>query len=1365
MDEELLQELRSNAEEYSDVTDAIKADIPGINEDFLATYYDVAKRDDEVLRLMMEQRFGADKIARLDHYWNKLGPKPAETIEEPAKVDTRPAPDKPESFFGRAVSGTAATIADAPDIALAAGTAVTMRRAKFFETQMERIMDATLGKREVDVAVTGVTPEHQAWLAERGVQSEIGDTSLRMTITQRNRLTAEWLTDGRAKSQAELNEVLMYDKVVEEREAKLDTGASEMMYHMTDWATEFALIPGPAKLGKFGMIASATLRGAAADNIVFEEGDMSLVALAEELGMPEVELLDIIRTDDEKAAWQNRLAITIEGAGLGLAADSVFAIVGALRKVNRGGNAADAIEEANELIVRNLSEAKEARNFTDAEINAVQAALKEAPEVLAEEAPTSADVILGEAKRKLSKVTFDADKAFDTFRQLDVTQWTDEAIEDATGIRKFSEWTEWDNIADVRATISKHVDGVFEAANKRQSMPEMIAKANEIRKAQMASADNPDWASAVITKREDAVQYINNVIVERTLAKQLEEIRVWNAYGKDPEFLPSFLKHLGGPNVTNELREKAIAGYVEGLMSAAGVIGKKNETQISEAARVMASQRWIKYGKIKDAEQQLEAWIAKQKAEGNVEWQDIGFGLNRLTSHGEITPSKMREMLKHVGDGASVLVRFRNANLLANTKTIGINMISEAFGQTQAGSITRVWEGIKSLAKGKPADGIKRIQLGVTFGFRQFAEINKAMDNALRLFSDGIGEVSGAASAFDTAGKGIGQSFKEIGKENGALGALAQYTAGVNRFIGAISEAFSSMAVYTKTRDDAILGQFGKKWQQLAKKRPLSQEEITQMFVENDMPSLLLRRTKSGNLIDAGSAENAAIIGFRESGELAGLSDTMVREFRKLAHKNHITAALFDFMAPFAQTIIKITKRSLMNGVPAPLWFVSKSFRKRLSSANPAIRNLAEAEFALNSAVYTGLVARGFFESEDAEEARMERIAKLEPGQSIVAFDMIDEGVGFKEDKQGWVRITMMEDGTLKETHVLPQELNVVFSTAIAAQSVGRYLRMAYQNDPERQKSVADLFMMAAVGAPTASIRQNNLVNSFVESVERTGEMFKDIPSFQNWMVQNAANFVPLAPGTRHLGEDFTKMFGDAESMQYNSDLADDRAYKMVHNLGWLGAAYRQLTRMQDYEYLNVRRGPFGSPLPTAGRGLALVAKSNEIGQGEKLFAEFMEHYAGVDADRLSAAVIEDGLDLKEVRTAHNEHSLGDQMLENLRNVTISNMNIEEKMLFEFTNELSEFSQLQRELEAATDLSVKRDANNERTAKFLIKEQVRYLSGIRRQYLEASKAQIMSSLPKEKQLEIEDRIAQYGADYELVQIQSGRLRKMMGMDQ
>ena len=1395
MDEELLKELRSNAEEYSDVTEAIKADIPGIDEDFLAVYYDATKRDDEVLRLMMTQRFGADKIGRLDNYYNKLRPAPeteSTSYETNGMDDGFPAKD--EGFFGKVASGTVNTAVDAPDM-LRAGIA---NYAKSFTVNtldgkggdilmgFNKAVDSVplLGEAADWLGVTrvsvDVTPRDEADLAGYMTALEgyqFNNKGLdQLTVGKRTRLhlnpdQLDALNGYTGQEGLQANFDTLTNQAAE-ADNRLDTAVSKFGAGLVEFSAAFIATPGGgAKVGRVGSIGIAMLRGAVADKTIIDPEDQNLARLAQELGVPGEDLWNIIATNDDDEQWKNEARIIIEGAALGGAADVIFQVLGAARKVHRGAGV-EAVEEAVENSERIFKEATEARMLTAEEINASKIA-EEVGEGLPVEAPTSAELILGDAKRKLSAVTFDADKAMDTFMVTDAASFTDEAIESATGIRKFSEWTEWDNIADVRMTISKHVDGVFEEANKRQSIDSMIKKAEAIRVKQMKDAsDAPDWASAVITKREDAVQYINNVMVETTLARQLEAIREWKSYGSDPQYLPPFLKHLGGPNVTPKLREQAVAGYVEGLMSAAGVIGKKNETQISEAARVMATQRWIKYGKLKEAEADLENWIQKQKDAGNIEWDDISFGLNRMLGAEEITPSRLRQIVGAATDtlssGASILVRFRNANLLANTKTIGINLISEAFGHTQSGSITRVYEGMKSLAKGKPMDGIQRIQLGLTFGVRQFAEIGKGLRNATQLFRDGIGEVSGSASAFDAEGKAIGRTFGEISKEGGiySYAGLPQFTAGVNRLIGGISELMSSMAVYQKTRDDAILGQFGKKWQDIAKKRTLTQEEITQMFIENDMPSLLLRRTKTGNLIDSGAAENAAIIGFRESEELAGNSDKLIRDFRKAARNNNFGWA-FDYLAPFAQTIAKISKRALMNGVPAPIWFFSKTFRKRWNSTNPTIRNLARAEFSVNLAAYGLFSARGFFESEDPEEARAQRIAGLKPGESIVAFDMIDEAIGFKEDKQGWIRITMMEDGeTLKETHVLPQELNVIFSTAIAAQSVGRYVRAAMNDDPAKAKGVWHFMTMAAVGAPTASIRQNNLVKGFADSVN---DIFKagtgGVEGIHNYVAKNVGNFVAFAPGTRHLSEDMNKMFGDAESMEYNSELADDRNYKLTHNLGWLGAAYRQLTRSQDHEYLNVRRGPFGTPLPTQGRGLVLIAKSNEIGLGEKLFAEFMEHNAGQDADRLSARVTEQGLDLKEVRTAPNEHSLGDQMLENLGNVTISNMSIEEKMLYEFTNPLSKFSQMQAELEAATDFSVKRELIGERTAPFIISEQVRYLNGIRREYLEASKSQLMAQMPEEKQLEIEERIKQYSADYELIQLKTAEFNELMGEGQ
>lgn len=1385
--EELMEKLRKEAEEYGEVTKAIQADMgDDINPDALAVYYRAKSTENRVLLQSLENQYGAATVGRFDTYFDSIAGTDeisSQAIADPlADKGSRPNdpvefPEKEPGMLGKVgnvassvASGAGTLVADTPDIATATVAAVGMRRATFFEKYTEKLFDATLGKREVDVALTGVTPEHKAWLAERGVEVNEGDTSVRMTMSQRNKLTAEWLTDGEAQSQAEMNK-LYYDKVVTDSEAKLDSTVSEMAYHMSDWGTEFALLPGPAKLGKWGMMAANAIRGAAANNVIYEEGDETLIMMAEEvLGIPEAEFLEILRTDDEKSPWQNRLAVSIEGMGLDMAADSIFAVVGAMRKVNRGGDASEAVAEANEVISRNIKEATEARQFTENEINTAKKAATEVdiPSPAPAEVPTTAADLLAPKVSKVSSVQIKADQMLDTLIEVDLDDFTDANIESLSGIRKFSGWSNWDDVAGARIAINEHLTGLFDQARKGQTIESMIVKTEKIRQKQLKEGA-PDWAKMVVTDEATAKAYVNNMIVEKTISGQINKIADWVNNGRRAAELPDFLKHLEFADPP--LRKKAVAAYTSALFEAATVVGKRNQTQISEHARALATQRWIKAGALKEAEDELDAWLLAQQKSGKVDFEDLDIGLKRMVEHADGSISKVRQMVAHVAEGAadkaSVLVRFRNANMLGNHKTMAINAIAEAIGQTEAAIISRIYQGIVATAKGKPLAGAARIALGATFGVRQFSQLGKSIGNASKLFAEGIGEVSGTASAFDSAGKGIGKTFGEVFSESSGkfTGTLNVANAGINRTIAAISEVFSSMAVYQKVQDDALLGNFGEKYRKLAGEglslRAMSREEITQMFVDTNHPGLLVRRTRANNLIDKGAADNAAIVGYREDVEYDGRTDALIGLVRRNAYKSRLGAAIFDYMAPFAKTIAKISRKNILRGVPAPLWFLSKNFNKRFNSKNPAVRELARAEFALNSTVYSTFFAKGFFD-EEADEKRQEEIANLKnPGDSVVMFDPIDEVVGFREDFQGWVKVTMQEDGeTLKTTYVLPQELNVILTTAISAQSSGRFLRQALDNDGTDKNGWVHYLNMAAVSG-VMGVAQNNLVGNFMQSVERTFKAATGtVKDKAAWLALQVNSFTPAAPEVKHFAADWNKMFGDGASMDYNNQSWDDIRMKFSEGFAY-GAAFRQLTRMDVHEYLNVKRGPFGTPLPTAGRGVALLAKSANVGQGELLFSDFLQNEIGKDPTRLGVHVTEGGIDLKQIRVAMDQHSLGDKILENLREVTIEGKTIDERMIHEFTSPDSQLAILEDELLASVKVGgVNREGVEMRTSQVMT-DREDYLLSIYRAYLDVSKQEVMYAMDEETRLQVEDRIAQAGSDYDLMNYIGGGIQDLI----
>lgn len=1385
--EELMETLRAEAGEYSAVTDAIKADMgDDINPDVLAHYYRAKSSNDKVLRQGLELQFGAATIGRFDaHYDEVMAPEPA------------PAP-KNDDMLGKIgsgaatfASGTVNTVADTPDI-LRAGVAnyaksftVNTLSGKGGEMLMgfNKAVDSVplLGDAADFLGVTriavDVTPQNDADLA--GYQSALegyrwnhrGLERLKVGERTRLHLNPEQLDAFNAytgKEGLQGNFDTLKDQAAD-ADNRLDTAGSKFAAGLVEWSAAFVATPGGgAKVGRVGSIGLAMVRGAVADKTIVDPEDQNLAALARELDVPGEVLWNIIATDADDDQWKNELRIIAEGAALGGAVDVLFHMVGAARKVHRGAGV-EAVEEAVDNSTRTLAEAVEARKLTETEINAAAEGVGAKPLPEPEVELTASD-LLNPKVQKVPTSKIKADAMLDSLIEVDLSELGDDGIESLAGIRKFSEWSDWDDVAGARVAINEHLTGLFDRARKGQTIESMIKKTEKVRQRQLKDGA-PDWANMVIKDEASAKAYVNNMIVEQTIAKQVNAIAEWTSNGSRRAELPPFLKHL--ENVDTKLRKASVAAYTNALFESATSLGKKNQTQISEHARALASQRWIKAGALKEAQAELDLYIEAQRAAGNPDFADSQLGLTRISEVADGTLGTFRKMISHVkaGETSNAIVRFRNANMLANHKTMAINAISEAFGHTQAGSLQRIYQGLTQLAKGKALDGAGRIALGLSFGLRQFSQIGKSMDNAMRLFQDGVGEVSGSASAFDSGGgKQLGLTFGDIYKEsgNGVIGSLNVVTASINRTIASISEVFSSMAVYQKMQDDALLGAFGDKYKKLAAEgmslKAMSREQITQMFVDNKSPALLLRKTRSGNLIDKGAADNAAIIGFREGSEYDGLSDKAIGAMRNFAHKQHVMGALFDFFAPFAKTITKISRRALMIGMPSPMWFVSTQFRKRFFSSNPAIRQLARAEFGFSMAAYTGFLAKGLSDG-DADEKRREKIASLEnPGDSVILFEPVDETVGFNEDFQGWVKVTMKENGKLETKYLLPQELNVLFSTAIAAQSVGRYLRDAADGDHSDKNGVAHYFQMAAAAGATG-VTQNNLIANFVQGIERTFMAATGgTEEKHTWLSMNIGSFTLGAPATKHLSADYDKLFGDGESMQFNSALQDDREMKFAENFAF-ATAFRQLTRMDVKEYLNVKRGPFGSPLPTRGRGVALIAKAAEVGQGEMLFSDFLQNEIGVDPTRLPLKVIEGGIDLKEIRVADDQRSLGDQILQRLSSVTIDGVSIDDRMLEEFTSPTSGLAIREAELQESVEYGgPEREGIQKRTAEIMT-DREDYLLSIYREYLNAAKEAVMFDMPEDLRLVVEDRMAQTKSDYDLMDKYYGNYKMLLEQDE
>lgn len=1415
MDEELLQTLRDEAVAFQDVTDDILKDRPNTNPDFLAVYYRMRKNDDRVLRAAMENKYSASTIAAFDlHFDTVRGKGEAQSEATPSAA---PKADKSESgMFGTVASGLVDFAVDVPE----AGPAGMASFAKSF----------TANTLETEIPLTGgVTGGTALKSFNEAVDSVplLGDVADFLNITttavrvnpkdeaemarlkeiipdyKRNHKTLDDLLEVGKSTMLRLNpdqlnsfnegmgmegmEALTSSLTAQEQEYhdKLDTWAGQVAAGVVEFGAAYGVTPGAGAAQGAGRAASigwGLLRGAVAEKMILDEGDENLAAMAQDLGIPGDVVWNLISTDPDSPEWQNEMKILGESAVIGGTIEAIAGpLLKSLAKAKAGKATEETLEETANTITKLLREATDEQKLLLETVNApannrVEGVVEE---VLENTQPLTAADLLTPTKSQVSKVNVKADEVLDNLLNMDIDELADDGLELITGIRNHSQYTGWDSTAEVRAAVDGHHDGIFEAARKGKTIKSLLKKTEEIRRAQFSGPDAPDWAKLVIEDENSARAYLNNMAVEAWGNKMLTQIGNWASdvqAGRSTK-LPPALAHLEGVGrVAQEVAAKQLA---EQLTETIAKLGVKNVEDISEAARTLASHRWARAGKLKEAEAQLMKFYQQKMDAGDANWRGNTIAeLANIVADGPVVHGKIGKALKvakeaaeEAGEAFSEFVRFTNANLLFNHRTAGINILSEIGAQGERAFLRSVTKSIGEFRKGNVGRGMSRLGQGTTFFARQWRQVGPAWRNATNQYITGIGEITGAAAAFDNNLKaGAGNTYGELffnGKPKASMlyrpdrlvrGSLRVFQSGINRGLGAVSEFLGTMKIYTQMQDDALMGEFGEKWQKIAKERRLTKEEFTDMFVESDHPILLVERTKSNNLIDAAYADEAAEAGYRD--DVRGLGDMAIGQFRRLAYKSGFSAAMFDWIFPFARTIYKVTRKSALTAFP-PAQFASLSVWKRLTHPNRAIRNLEYTKAAAGNAIYMTSFFQGFTSTAHDDEARQERIANLAPGETAVMFNPMDN-MSRDGELYGYVKVTRMKDGELKENYFLPQELNMLINSHLTGRSAGQFWKLKTEGNPYTEHSPFHFGAMAVFGVHLGPIAQNNLIGNAVDTLKSYGELIPRGEQDPNYTIadkvdtiiaMNAGRVVPGSNLIKHGMSSADNLGGNNEGyMEFNREYDDDRAYKLQQNVAW-GLLWRQITRQEDYLNLNQRRGPFGSLLPSRSRGEGLIFKQTDVGEGEYWFSEIMANEFGTDPDKMNAELEEGGVDLKEIRISHDQRSLGDQVIEMLGEVKIGGMTIDERMLYERDNPESAWN---REIQPTFSGAVRREIeehqspnrpNGERSAGIHNEARYKYLDGIRKEYLAAAQAAIFSTLSDEKVQEIEAAILQTKADY------------------
>ena len=124
---------------------------------------------------------------------------------------------------------------------------------------------------------------------------------------------------------------------------RIDSVSGNLVAGLTEWGVSYAMLPDKVikATGTFGLIVNGVLKGAAVDNFVYDEDEGNLTTMLKDLGVidPETQnaVIDLLSADIGESELEQRLAVTLEGAMLGAAAELLVAgaVVG-IRKFRAG---------------------------------------------------------------------------------------------------------------------------------------------------------------------------------------------------------------------------------------------------------------------------------------------------------------------------------------------------------------------------------------------------------------------------------------------------------------------------------------------------------------------------------------------------------------------------------------------------------------------------------------------------------------------------------------------------------------------------------------------------------------------------------------------------------------------------------------------------------------------------------------------------------------------------------------------------------------------------------------------------------------------------------------------------------------------
>ena len=766
-----------------------------------------------------------------------------------------------------------------------------------------------------------------AFLAEQGFEGEFKDGK----IVKLPRQQWKALNEQRkgAGSQALIEETKEnLAKSEEEAWAKVETGLGVFTAAATEYMAAYITTPGFSGGATFmGRAVNGLLKGAVADNVVYEEGDANIARMLEKWGAPGGELLEVLATSEGESdeVFLDRVKITAEGMALGVAIETVGFALLAMRAARKGDPQAATKHYAKALEAEASASGEAATKYVD------QLA-KDRADLTKQELQIAEGADAAGAVKTRTILEFDYDQIPDWNRM-------DNGLVRSLDVFARTGTLSGADAKTVRAALGKNWLGDYD-----------IVDGSSIGNIYRIDADKHHEIVAskflgMLNKIQEPVQMNQFRGMALQVLDTLDEDMV------DPHLLdrvrnvdPSQWSTNDAANIfaTGMLQDSYVDQLQRLVSDVASNADQLSNTQfLAKMERIDALQAQVailQAGRAKMGRNASHAMLAlKETKKVNTQEAASKAHINWMHSRNMISDRRRVKMLdaamklaankrakaKVVNQAATKpttlerLLHVTNANLLFNTSTQSLMLVGNFLRATVRNPMVDVIEGLLinpiEAVLGR-ADGWQAAGKSLQRAWHTYGMMRRALPEAMRSFGKfwrtGKSQF-GDQSMLDDKGFYVNKTLKEVrqSKAEDALDHGMKAAEHVYRFMGSVDEMFKELVISAEMGVRSRTGDYGKELQRIAQLRTITQADFEKyLHTSGHNKAQFAEITNGGRVVDT-YAKNQALDTMFQSEAADGSLNKALRDILTRRNEGALLARLL--MMRFVTTPLNVMEERI----------------------------------------------------------------------------------------------------------------------------------------------------------------------------------------------------------------------------------------------------------------------------------------------------------------------------------------------------------------------------------------------------------------------------------------------------------------------